>query len=96
MAILDQRLIPLVEILADLGIDWLAFEMIDAVRRGHESKESEEALEMARRWRDSYDPEKFAPPFEDGIKGMAPYGENQVKWAARYIYGRVEASISHM
>jgi hypothetical protein len=48
MAILDRRLIPFIEMLADLGLDWLAFELIDGIRRGREPEESAKALMVAR------------------------------------------------
>ena len=42
MAILDPRLLPLLETLAASGADWLAFEIVDGVRRGREPEEPEE------------------------------------------------------
>ena len=69
---------------------------MDGVRRGHESEESEVALEMARQWRGSYDAERLSPAFEDSMEEVAIYGESQVEWAVRYVYDRIDASISHM
>ena len=48
MAILDPRLLPFIEVLAELGMDWLAFELVDGVRRGKEPVEDEAALRRAR------------------------------------------------
>lgn len=48
MAILDSRLLPLIETLSDRGLDWLAFELIESIRRGREPVEPEELLVRAR------------------------------------------------
>lgn len=48
MVTLDRRLIPFLEMLTEEGLDWLAFELIDGVRRGREPEEAPEALADAR------------------------------------------------
>ena len=44
MAILEARLLPLIETLAEAGADWLAFEVVDGIRAG---RVAEEHLEMS-------------------------------------------------
>ena len=60
MAILDPRLIPFIEMLADLGLDWLAFELIEGVRRGEEPVETEDALALVRQRIRTRDSKTFA------------------------------------
>ena len=48
MAVLDPRLLPFIEMLAELGMDWLVFELVDGIRRGDEPAEDEYALTLAR------------------------------------------------
>ena len=47
MAILDPRLLPFIDMLAELGIDWLAFELVEGIRRGEERLEDKGALARA-------------------------------------------------
>ena len=48
MAILDPRLLPFIEMLTELDMHWLAFELVEGVRRGEEPVEDESALLRAR------------------------------------------------
>lgn len=48
MARLDRRLFPFLEMLTELGLDWLAFEVVDGIRRGVEPQEPEDVLAEAR------------------------------------------------
>lgn len=48
MAVLDPRLMPLIEMLTTVAADWLAFELIDGNRRGREVEETANALTIAR------------------------------------------------
>lgn len=48
MAILDARYLPFIEILTELGMDWLASDRIEGIPRGNEPLEDEHALAQAR------------------------------------------------
>ena len=48
MAILDRRLIPFIEMLAELGMDWLAFELMEGIRLGREPVAREDELARLR------------------------------------------------
>lgn len=78
MAVLDPRLIPLIETLAAADLDRLAFEIIEGLRRGVESEEPAETLEMARA-----DAREKRPPPER----VAARDPHHVTWAVddRYV-----------
>lgn len=95
MAILDPRLLPFIEVLAELGMDWLAFELVDGVRRGKEPLEDEAALRRARdRTQRASDAGEVTERF--GLSGGAAIpilGDDQLKWAARYVDERLRAAL---
>ena len=98
MAILDPRLLPFIEVLAELGLDWLAFELVEGVQRGAEHVEDESALRLARdRARRATDARehvgRFGPP-----GSMAPplLGDDQLEWATRYVDDRLSAALDQM
>ena len=96
MAILNQRLVPLIEILTELGVDWLAFELIDGIRRGEEPEEDERALALTRERTKTGHPVEMQqyPPADDGPKPYADDG--QLEWAVRYICERLGATLTEM
>ena len=100
MAILDRRLTPIIEMLTELGMDWLAFELIEGVRRGQEFVENEDALELARharQWRRrTREAENFARNPEDSVEGEPLLGDAQLEWAAGYVHERLEATLAEM
>lgn len=102
MAILDPRLIPLIELLAELDLDWLAFELIEGVRRGREPSETKSALAIARRLSRISDPRKFKPNPTDRIEEEQPLGvaqlvgDAQLVWAVSYVTERFEAALAEM
>ena len=98
MAILDPRLLPFIEVLAELGMDWLAFELVDGVRRGKEPVEDEAALRRARdrtrRASDAgEDKEQFGSP---GGAATPLLGDDQLEWAARYVDERLRAALDQI
>ena len=96
MAILNQRLVPLIEILTELGIDWLAFELIDGIRRGEEPEEHERALELTRE-RAGTDHRVELEQYAPDDNGPKPYADDaQLEWAARYICERLDATLTEM
>jgi len=98
LAILDPRLLPFIEVLAELGMDWLAFELVDGVRRGKEPVEDEAALRRARdrAWRASdaeEDTERFG---SSGGTATPILGDDQLEWAARYVDERLRAAVDQI
>lgn len=98
MAILDPRLLPIIEVLAELGMDWLAFELVDGVRRGKEPVEDEAALRRARgRARRASDAGEDTERFGSPSGAATPLlGDEQLEWAARYVDERLHAALDQI
>ena len=98
MAILDPRLLSLIDVLAQVGLDWLAFELVEGVQRGEEPVEDRSALRRARdrakRTSDaSEQTERFASP---SAVATPLLGDDQLLWAARYVEQRLLAALDQM
>jgi hypothetical protein len=86
----DPRLFELITLLAEVGADWLGFEILDGVRHGFAVEESREALlnaQMAARFgrRPQIEKERtaaFSVPQE-------LHGDEQLAWAANYVVERL-------
>lgn len=95
MAILDPRLLPLLETLAGAGADWLAFEIVDGVRRGREPLEPEELLRAARK-------KVRSRQLSDRLSADIPVlaepilGDDQIVWAANYVAARLDGALADL
>lgn len=95
MAVLNPRLLPLLETLAASGADWLAFEIVDGVRRGREPEEPEELLQAARENVRARQPERIPSP--EILKLTAPIlGDDQIAWAAAYVLARLDGALADL
>ena len=96
MAILNQRLVLLIETLKELGVDWLAFELIDSIRRGEEPEEDERALALTRERAGTAHPTAMEQsPWADA--GPKAYSDNgQLDWAVRYTHERLAATLTEI
>ena len=94
MAILDRRLIPFIEMLAELGMDWLAFELMEGVRLGREPVAGEDELALARQWARNRKAVTFKGDPEDGVLAEPLLGDSQLEWAVRYVSERLEAVLA--
>jgi hypothetical protein len=95
MAILDPRLLPLLETLATAGADWLAFEVVEGIRRGREPEEPEDMLWAARQNVRSDQPvPRLSPELPAASKPIL--GDEQIAWAADYVAIRVEGVLSDL
>ncbi len=95
MAVLDPRLLPLLETLAASGADWLAFEIVDGVRRGREPEEPEELLQAARENVRSRQPERIPSP-ELSKLAEPILGDDQIAWAADYVLARLDGALADL
>lgn len=95
MAILDPRLLPLIETLAAAGADWLAFELIDGIRRGRESEESEEALAGARA-RVRRGEHGRREPILSVTPTVPILGDDQIVWAATRVSERLDSALDDL
>ena len=101
MAILDRRLIPLIEMLTELGIDWLAFELLEGIRLGREPVEGEDQLALARQaarhgTAETFKAVTFEGDPEDSVFAEPLLGDIQLEWAAHYVGNRIEAILAEM
>ena len=88
MAVLDPRLLPLLGTLADTGVDWLAFEIVEMVRRGREPLEAEDILKEAReKVRSQVHSEHVT--LDIPVVSEPILGDEQLTWAANYVAARL-------
>ena len=96
MAILDSRLLPFIDMLAELGIDWLAFELFEGIRRGEELAEDEDALARARQRIGADDPEEPGHDSSADDEGRPFAADDQLEWVVQYVCVRLEATLAAM
>lgn len=95
MAVLDARLLALVETLADAGADWLAFEIVEGIRRGREPLESEEMLQAAReKVRSLQHSDRLSA--EIPVPAAPILGDDQIVWAAQYVFARLDGALTDL
>jgi hypothetical protein len=95
MAVIDPRLLPLIETLAVSGADWLAFEIVDGIRVGQATQDSEEELNDARLAVREFR-SKGRPPKERerATSAATPIvGDEQIDWAAGYVADRLSEAV---
>ena len=96
MANLDPRLLPVMETLTELGMDWLVYELIEAVRRGDEPPEDEHALALARKQVGQAPPDEFEL-HTSADSGTTPFqSDDQLQWAVQYVFERLSATLTEM
>ncbi|PIB92737.1 hypothetical protein [Caulobacter sp. FWC2] len=93
---LDPRLLDLIETLSASGLDWLAFELIEGIRRGEQPLESEENLDVARTVvRSGQEGASWeSGAAETPVKATAL--EDQIKWAADYVVMRLDDALGQL
>jgi hypothetical protein len=95
MAILDPRLLALIETLAAEGADWLAFELVDGIQRGREPEEPEDALASAREQVRLGEQGRREP-----VLSMSPtmpiLGDDQIVWAVTYVSERLDSALKDL
>ena len=97
MAILDPRLLELIETLVASRLDWLAFELIEGVQAGRPPEESEEALAAARESiRGNAQPKARGEPQAIAVEAKPIPPDEQIDWAAAYVEGRLGAALEQL
>jgi hypothetical protein len=104
MALLDPRILPLIETFAASGMDWLAFELVESIRFGRQQEETEEALAQARE--QASNPRQIdssARDYSGEAEAKAILGNDQLIWAAEYVerrfidvIGALDAAFEHL
>ena len=89
MATPDARLLQLIAVLADVGLDWLGYELLNAVRDGLPAEESQETLLYAQR---AVREHRQLKPELEWPQALPPLpqqlnGPDQLPWATAYILG---------
>ncbi|WP_394537420.1 hypothetical protein PRJ39_14650 [Lysobacter enzymogenes] len=94
MATIDPRLFPLFETLVSAQADWLVFEIVEGVQAGVVDEEDESDLAAARRRSEREREERALDVLEDIHSQTTPLlGDAQIKWAARYVGGRLKEAL---
>ena len=96
MAILDRRLLPFIEMLAELGMDWLAFELVDGIRRGDEPTETQQVLALARDQIGDPAVDEFERHTSPDSEVTSFLGDDQLEWAMDYTFERLRATLAEM
>jgi hypothetical protein len=95
MAVIDPRLIELIDTLVASGADWLAFEILDGIRSGTPIEESNnrdrESHHELRSWKDDRSSEPRTRIRETVMKPI--YGDDQIEFAAGYVADRITEAI---
>lgn len=91
MATPDPRLLELTAVLTQVGLDWLALEILEEIRQGHPPEEQAEDLDNARRAvrlgvgrERAKDAPPSLPPIAEELRGQA-----QLEWARVYVVERL-------
>lgn len=94
MAVLDIRLLELIETLAAARLDWLAFELIEEIQTGHLPQEPEEELAAARKSiRANAQPKARSEPQVLAAEPKPIPVSDQVEWAAAYVDKRLDEAL---
>lgn len=97
VAILDPRLLELIETLVAARLDWLAFELIEGIRLGRSPDETEEALAAARQSvRSDAQPKARGEPHVLFEEPKPIPADEQVEWAATYVEERLDAALEQL
>jgi hypothetical protein len=96
MAIIDPRLLPLIETLIAADADWLAFEILDGIQLGRVVEETREdlqstrlAVRTAKHQRRRSEERPVPPPAATPL-----VGDEQIDWAANYVADRLSDAVS--
>jgi len=95
MAVIDRRLLPLIEALAESGADWLAFELFEGLHVGRPVEDSDEELSRARLAVRTFAKEERLPEEQNfGDHAAIPItGDEQIEWAAKYVIDRISECV---
>lgn len=97
MAILNPRVLELIETLVAARLDWLAFELIEGIRLGRLPDEPEEVLAAARQSvRSNAQPKARGEPHVLLEEPKPIPADEQVEWAAAYVEERLDAALEQL
>lgn len=97
MAILDPRVLELIQTLVASRLDWLAFELIEGIRLGRPPDEPEETLAAARQSvRSNAQPKARGEPHVMPEEPKPIPADEQAVWAASYVEERLDATFKQL
>ena len=97
MAILNPRVLELIETLVASRLDWLAFELIEGIRLGRLPDEPEEVLAAARQSvRSDAQPKARGEPHVLLEQPKPIPADEQVEWAAAFVEARLDAALEQL
>jgi hypothetical protein len=97
MAVLDPRILDLIETLTAARMDWLAFELIEAIQTGHMPIETPDTLAVTRRKvREDDQPKATGEPKLVSQESQPIEGDDQIDWAAKYVAERLSATLAYL
>ena len=97
MAVLDPRLLDLIDSLVKARLDWLAFELIDGIQIGRPASESENVLAAAREEvRSNKQPQARGESTAVTAESQPIAGDDQIEWAATFVGERLDAALAQL
>jgi hypothetical protein len=98
MATIDRRLLPLIEALAAVDADWLAFEILEGVQRGRVAEETHDDLlltqQKVRGASRKKSTERQRPHWVSPAPAQPVTGDDQIDWAVSYVNERIQDMVS--
>jgi hypothetical protein len=78
-------------------MDWLAFELIEAIQTGHTPTETPDTLAVTRRKvREDDQPKATGEPKLVSQEPQPIEGDDQIDWAAKYVAERLSATLAYL
>tara|TARA_R110000787_G_scaffold8356_2_gene27880 strand:- start:294 stop:950 length:657 start_codon:yes stop_codon:yes gene_type:complete len=94
VAVLNIRLLELIETLVAVRLDWLAFELIEEIQVGRSPEDTEEQLAAARQSiRNNAQPKVHSEPQAVNTTSRPIPVEDQIEWAVAYVDKRLDQAI---
>jgi hypothetical protein len=88
---------PLIQTLTAVGADWLAFELIEGIRRGREVEETSDSLAISREQvRQGGPPMPVEAPNGSIFEPQPILGDEQIEWATAYIIERLDMALAKL
>jgi hypothetical protein len=98
MATIDRRLLPLIEALAAVDADWLAFEILEGVQRGRVAEETYDDLLLTQQKVRAASRKKIAerqrPHWVSPVPAKPITGDDQINWVVSYVNERIQDVVS--
>jgi hypothetical protein len=95
MAKIDSSILPIIKILLDNSMDWLAVEVIETIHQGYFPAVTEDSLDKVRMIAMKQERSQQQEIVERGIP-QPTEDDNQLRWAVEYILDRLTFAIESL